>query len=81
MAASARGQHDSLPGASRHRQKALDKQKAKAAKAEAAGKPPEYVKYKQNKCLWTEKAIKAAILAHNMKEAGISLACALTPAR
>ena len=67
-----RGQHDSLPGASRHRQKALDKQKAKAAKAEAAGKPPEYVKYKQNKCLWTEKAIKAAILAKQLQTVGLS---------
>jgi len=44
---------------------------AKLEKAKEKGKPQVYIDYKQYKADFTAQLIKAAMLIHNMKKAGL----------
>ena len=52
-------------------EKVKAKQQAKLEKAKEKEKSTEYIAYKAAKVEWTEKAIKAATIIHNMKKAGL----------
>jgi len=52
-------------------EKAHKKQVAKLEKAKEKGKPQVYIDYKQYKADFTAQLIKAAMLIHNMKKAGL----------
>jgi len=52
-------------------EKVKAKQQAKLEKAKEKGKSEAYIAYKASKVEWTTKAVKAALIVKNMKDAGL----------